>query len=227
MKNIIRLLNFWAEQWLNFTVDQYLHEPLLGIHKEIRLNYFTIPSIIFLCNFQVLITLSQHQIKMWNRNWFMPFHCACPGGPLLPSLLPAAFTHHMVGSSPRNATTDVSQNILTGKLHFEESQCDDSSCDGLQSDLHCAWNTHASTGGENRRRVHEDVSILFSLIPEWSQKSVSLVTSQSPCRTVSALTCSRFSGTSLQSLRAQGRRNAGNLICYIRARCSKTALLYW
>lgn len=162
---------------------------------------------------------------MWNRGWFMPFNCACPGGPLLP----AGFSHHIVGSSPRNARTNVSQNILTGRLHLEESQRDESSCDGLQADLHCAWNTHASTGGESRSRVHKDVSILFPLIPKWSQILASLETSQSPCRTVSALIWKQLSETSLQwLLRTQGRRNAENLICYIRAaRCRKTALLYW
>lgn len=94
--------------------------------------------------------------KMWTRDWVLPFSCACPGGPLLP----AALVHHTVGISPRNATPTISQNILTGRFHSKESQCNDSSCDGLQSDLHCA-----SPGGESRGRVHKDVSILSPLFP--------------------------------------------------------------
>lgn len=86
------------------------------------------------------------------------------------------------GSSSRNATPAISQNILTAKFHFKESQCNDSSCEGLQPDLHCAWNSHVSTWGESRRRVHKDVPILFPLIPEWSQILASLVTPQSLCR---------------------------------------------
>lgn len=157
------------------------------------------------------------------------FWLCLPWWALAPSLLPAALTHLIVGSSPRNATPAISQNILTGKFHFKDSQCNDSSCDGFQSDLHCAWNTHASTRGESRRRVHKDVLILFPLIPEWSQILASLVTSQSLCRTMSPLTWRQvlWNITSVTDGGHRAEENARNIICYIRARCSKAALLYW
>lgn len=192
--------------------------------------YFTMPSLISFFNLQVFITLSKYQIKKDAKQGLVyAFWLCLPWRALAPSLLPAALTHLIVVSSSRNATPAISQNILTAKFRFKESQCNDSSCEGLQPDLHCAWNSHVSTWGESRRRVHKDVPILFPLIPEWSQILASLVTPQSLCRPVSPLTWRQdlWNITSVTDGGHRAGENAGNINCYIRARCSKTALLYW
>lgn len=190
---------------------------------------FTIPSWEYTKNLGLIILLDHHTFlswifsssshcpnsklgKTWARDWFLPFACACPGGPLLP----AALIPPIVGISPRNAMPTVSQNTLTGRLHSKGSQCKASSCEGLQPDLPCAWNPRASPGGESTQRCVNP----FPLIPQPSQILASPVTPQSPCRTVSPLSWRQL----LWNFASETDWNAGNLICH--TRCSQTASLY-
>lgn len=195
--------------------------------KRNNLNYFTIPSLIFFLQFSGLHLI----VKTLNSE-----KCETGVGLCLLAVLalvgpcsliaPCRIHPPHCGELPQECQGRHFPNILTGKLHFEESQWDESSCDGLQAELHCAWNTHASTEGESSRRVHKGMPILLPLIPKWSQILASLETSLQGC------VCTDLKAGSLKHpfsdwLRTQGMRNAENLICYITARCRKTALLYW
>lgn len=123
----------------------------------------------FLCSiFAVFITLSQYYIKEDLKQGLVYVFWPClPQWVPAPSLLPAALTQHTKGNSPRNVRPAIFQSIYNGKAPLQRELVQEQK--GLQSDLHCACNSHAFTGGESRKRVHKDVLILLPLTPEWSQ----------------------------------------------------------